>query len=141
MTRRGLEIALGLLWLLDAGLQLQPGMFQRGFFDDLFDMANMGLPAPVGVIIERTAEIVTAHVGVWNGLFSGLRLLLAVGLLRLHDLVPGGAHTYARGEDQYPEGMAWCAEEPPIGGGSAQPPRRDRHPGGGRPGARPRMRT
>jgi glutamate-1-semialdehyde 2,1-aminomutase len=25
---------------------------------------------------------------------------------RLHDLVPGGAHTYARGPDQYPEGLA-----------------------------------
>ena len=25
---------------------------------------------------------------------------------RLSELVPGGAHTYARGEDQYPEGMA-----------------------------------
>ncbi|MGW5108649.1 glutamate-1-semialdehyde 2,1-aminomutase [Nocardia sp. NPDC004123] len=25
---------------------------------------------------------------------------------RLHDLVPGGAHTYARGADQYPEAMA-----------------------------------
>jgi glutamate-1-semialdehyde 2,1-aminomutase len=24
---------------------------------------------------------------------------------RLHELVPGGAHTYARGSDQYPEGM------------------------------------
>jgi glutamate-1-semialdehyde 2,1-aminomutase len=25
---------------------------------------------------------------------------------RLHELVPGGAHTYARGADQYPEHMA-----------------------------------
>ncbi len=25
---------------------------------------------------------------------------------RLHAMVPGGAHTYARGDDQYPEGMA-----------------------------------
>src|SRR6476620_4896154 len=25
---------------------------------------------------------------------------------RLHDLVPGGAHTFARGADQFPEGMA-----------------------------------
>lgn len=25
---------------------------------------------------------------------------------RLRDLVPGGAHTYAKGADQYPEGMA-----------------------------------
>src|SRR3954447_18553162 len=25
---------------------------------------------------------------------------------RLHELVPGGAHTFARGADQFPEGMA-----------------------------------
>ncbi|TNC28613.1 glutamate-1-semialdehyde 2,1-aminomutase [Amycolatopsis alkalitolerans] len=25
---------------------------------------------------------------------------------RLHSLIPGGAHTYAKGDDQYPEGMA-----------------------------------
>ncbi|WP_072803770.1 glutamate-1-semialdehyde 2,1-aminomutase [Rhodococcoides yunnanense] len=25
---------------------------------------------------------------------------------RLHDVIPGGAHTYARGSDQYPDGMA-----------------------------------
>src|SRR6187397_2760405 len=25
---------------------------------------------------------------------------------RLHELVPGGAHTYARGSDQFPEDMA-----------------------------------
>ncbi|WP_306329994.1 glutamate-1-semialdehyde 2,1-aminomutase [Streptomyces venezuelae] len=25
---------------------------------------------------------------------------------RLHELVPGGAHTYAKGDDQYPEGLA-----------------------------------
>ena len=25
---------------------------------------------------------------------------------RLHALVPGGAHTYAKGDDQYPGGMA-----------------------------------
>jgi glutamate-1-semialdehyde 2,1-aminomutase len=25
---------------------------------------------------------------------------------RLHALVPGGAHTYAKGDDQYPENLA-----------------------------------
>ena len=25
---------------------------------------------------------------------------------KLHRVIPGGAHTYAKGEDQYPEGMA-----------------------------------
>jgi glutamate-1-semialdehyde 2,1-aminomutase len=27
-------------------------------------------------------------------------------LAAVHELIPGGAHTYARGDDQYPEGMA-----------------------------------
>jgi glutamate-1-semialdehyde 2,1-aminomutase len=30
----------------------------------------------------------------------------ALAQARLHELVPGGAHTYARASDQYPEGMA-----------------------------------
>ncbi|MEU0541681.1 glutamate-1-semialdehyde 2,1-aminomutase [Nocardia sp. NPDC005978] len=30
----------------------------------------------------------------------------AAARARLHELVPGGAHTYARGDDQYPEAMA-----------------------------------
>src|SRR3954451_22422561 len=30
----------------------------------------------------------------------------AAARARLHEMVPGGAHTYARGSDQYPEGMA-----------------------------------
>ena len=38
---------------------------------------------------------------------------------RLHELVPGGAHTYARGSDQYPEGMA-----PVIVRGRGRPGRR-----------------
>jgi len=29
----------------------------------------------------------------------------ALAQARLHELVPGGAHTYARGSDQYPENM------------------------------------
>ena len=29
----------------------------------------------------------------------------AAAQARLHELIPGGAHTYARGSDQYPEDM------------------------------------
>ncbi len=81
VTRRGLEIALGGLWLLDAALQYQPAMFTRGFYDDLFDMANMGLPAPVGAVIDHTAGLVTAHPVGWNAAFASLQLILGLGLL------------------------------------------------------------
>ena len=46
VTRRGVEIALGALWLVDGALQFQPTMFTRGFFVDTLGMANMGLPGP-----------------------------------------------------------------------------------------------
>ena len=29
----------------------------------------------------------------------------ALAQARLHELIPGGAHTYARGSDQFPEDM------------------------------------
>ena len=81
VTRRGLEIALGGLWLLDAALQYQPAMFTRGFYDDLFDMANMGLPGPLGAVIDHTAGLVTAHPVGWNTTFASLQLVLGLGLL------------------------------------------------------------
>ena len=33
---------------------------------------------------------------------------------RLHALVPGGAHTYAKGDDQYPEHMAPVIVRGPV---------------------------
>ena len=48
--------------------------------------------------------------------FYSRKLVLGNGLMnfdssnalrkRVHRLIPGGAHTYAKGDDQYPEGMA-----------------------------------
>jgi hypothetical protein len=45
----------------------------------------------------------------------GLRRPAALNA-RLHAAVPGGAHTYAKGDDQYPENL------PPPSASSAPPP-------------------
>ena len=37
---------------------------------------------------------------------------------RLHELVPGGAHTFARGADQFPEDMAPVIVEGARGAGA-----------------------
>lgn len=39
-------------------------------------------------------------------MFNGPRTNSLSMSSRLHELVPGGAHTYAKGDDQYPEGLA-----------------------------------
>ncbi|MFF4361375.1 hypothetical protein [Streptomyces sp. NPDC001604] len=81
VTRRGLEIALGALWLVDGVLQFQPSMFTRGFFVDTLGMANMGLPGPVATVEYDLTSMLAAHPALWNALFASLQVALGVGLL------------------------------------------------------------
>ena len=47
--RRGLQIALGLVWLLDAALQYQPYMFSRNFVTSVLEPAEYGQPSAAGL--------------------------------------------------------------------------------------------
>jgi hypothetical protein len=79
--RRGLQIALGLIWLLDAGLQYQPYMFTRGFARDVIAPAAEGSPVAVHGPVSWSAGLVASHPAGWNTLFATVQLLLGAGLL------------------------------------------------------------
>jgi len=79
--RRGLQIALGLIWLLDAALQYQPYMFTKAFARDVLTPAGEGSPAVVHGPVSWSASLVAAHPVIWNTLFATIQLLLAAGLL------------------------------------------------------------
>src|SRR5437763_10604715 len=79
--RRGLQIALGLIWLLDAALQYQPYMFTPAFARDVLAPAAEGSPAVVHGPVAWSAGLVAAHPVIWNTLFATVQLLLAAGLL------------------------------------------------------------
>ncbi|MFF9131321.1 hypothetical protein [Streptomyces sp. NPDC014806] len=81
VTRRGVEITLGVLWLVDGALQFQPSMFTRGFFVDMLGMANMGLPGPVSTVEYDLTSMLAAHPALWNALFAALQVALGAGLL------------------------------------------------------------
>jgi hypothetical protein len=81
LSRRHFEIALGLLWLVDGLLQLQPFMFSREFYKGVLGMANMGLPGIVADADYHVATVLTAHPLLWNTVFAGLQLMLGLGLL------------------------------------------------------------
>jgi hypothetical protein len=81
LTRRGVEIALGTLWLVDGALQFQPSMFTRAFFVGMLGMANMGLPGPVATVEYDLTSMLAAHPGLWNTVFATLQVALGVGLL------------------------------------------------------------
>lgn len=80
-TRRGLEVALGIAWLIDGLLQLQPYMFGKGFFVNVLGMASMGLPHWIGAIPYRVLQLLYPSHVVFNALFAAVQVAIGVGLL------------------------------------------------------------
>jgi hypothetical protein len=83
-TRRFAQVALGLLWLLDAGLQLQPFMFTRDFATDVLAVNEVGQPWFVADPVSWAASLTAAHPVPAGLAFALAQLVIAVAIL-----VPG----------------------------------------------------
>lgn len=81
LTRRRIQISLGLLWLLDAGLQFQPYMFTKGFVTQILSMNAMYQPDFLGHFIIVLAKFLAPHAAAWNVLFALIQLAIGIGLL------------------------------------------------------------
>src|ERR1700758_2101442 len=68
-TRRALQTALGLLWLLDGALQFQSFMYSKGFIGVLTDMAS-GQPHWLNSSINWAANIAAKNLTLFNTLFA-----------------------------------------------------------------------
>lgn len=78
--RRAFQVTLGLIWLLDAGLQFQPYMFTRAFVRDVILSTAPGNPAIVARPIICAANLMLGHIVIVNAAFATLQLVLAIGL-------------------------------------------------------------
>ena len=82
LTRRHLEIALGLLWLIDGALQFQPYMFSRAFFFDVLGMAQMGnVPHPIALFNHDISVLLSGHVVAFNAVFATTQVAIGISLL------------------------------------------------------------
>ena len=79
--------------------------------DRVSDVSGNACPrSSVGIGTGRVKA--DAWLTIWNGYayswYSGMKSFAASNtyVSAVHDLIPGGAHTYAKGDDQYPDGMA-----------------------------------
>ncbi len=79
--RRGLQLTLGVIWLLDAALQYQPYMFSSAFATQTLASTAQDNPTPVAESITWSVGLVVDHTVVTNAVFATVQLLLAVGLL------------------------------------------------------------
>jgi hypothetical protein len=82
LTRRHLEVALGLLWFLDGVLQLQPYMFSRAFFSNVLGMADMGsIPRPIALATHDLAVLMSGHPVAFDTVFATAQVAIGAGLL------------------------------------------------------------
>ncbi|HEX4733070.1 MAG TPA: hypothetical protein VH247_01550 [Thermoleophilaceae bacterium] len=111
MTRRQLQIALGVLWLLAGVLQMQRFMFTTGFAEQVIAPAGQGQPVFVSAPVHWASTVVAAHPVVWNVAFASIQLLLGVGLLvpRTARLALAGSIAWALGVWYVGEGLGGIA--------------------------------
>ena len=81
LTRRDLQIVLGMLWLLDGALQFQPFMLRSSFAREIVAPTGDGQPAFVAVPVHWAARLIAAHPVAWDVPFAAVQLLLGIGLL------------------------------------------------------------
>ena len=79
--RRELQIALGLVWLLDAALQFQPFMFSRSFVTQVVQPSAAGGPFLLAHSVHWASEVMLRDIAIFNAVFAAVQLLAAVGLL------------------------------------------------------------
>jgi hypothetical protein len=81
VTRRGLQVSLGLVWLLDAALQYQPYMFSHGFATQIIAPVGSGNPGWIAGPVAWSATQIGRHLMLANACFATVQLALAAGIL------------------------------------------------------------
>jgi hypothetical protein len=81
VTRRGIQIALGLLWLADGALQFQPAMLTSAFARQVIAPAGSGQPGFVSWPVNEAASIIGRSPAAADIIFGLIQLALGAGLL------------------------------------------------------------
>lgn len=79
--RRGLQVCLGLVWLLDAGLQYQPYMFGPFFVTQVIQPASAGTPSVVAGPATWASQLMLHHIAIYNAVFATIQLLIGAGIV------------------------------------------------------------
>lgn len=82
MKRRTLRILLGMLWLGDGLLQLQPRFWTSDLVTKVLTPNLSGQPAPLQALLRRSIGLAGGHVILFNGSIVAVQVLLGIALLR-----------------------------------------------------------
>jgi hypothetical protein len=81
VTARGVQIALGLIWLLDGLFQFKSFMFTHGIVTEVFEPAMHGQPAFVGDPMRTLDDFYGRDLTLWNSLSGEIQVAIGLGLM------------------------------------------------------------
>ncbi len=81
ISPRIIQLALGVVWLLDGALQLQPYMFSPAFLDVFITSNAQGQPWVVHTAIVHAVQIALPHHVLWNACFALIQITIGLGLI------------------------------------------------------------
>jgi hypothetical protein len=81
VTRRGIQIALGCIWLLDGLLQFQSYMYSHAFITEVIEPTAKGQPGFIGGPIVTLAHFYGHDLTLWNTLAAEIQCAIGLGLV------------------------------------------------------------
>jgi hypothetical protein len=81
ITTRGIQITLGLIWLLDGLLQFQSFMYTHSFITEVIEPTAGGQPGLIGAPIKTFAHFYGHDLTLWNTLAAEIQCVIGLGLI------------------------------------------------------------
>lgn len=81
LPTRAIQVALGVIWLADGALQLQPYMFSPAFLSIFIASNAQGQPRVIHDSIVALVQFATPHHVIWNACFALTQIAIGLGLL------------------------------------------------------------
>src|SRR5580698_60477 len=81
ITRRGIQVALGCIWLLDGLLQFQSYMYSHAFLAQVVEPPAVGSPSVIGGPILTMAHFYCHDMALWNTLAAEIQCAIGLGLI------------------------------------------------------------
>jgi hypothetical protein len=120
VNRRTLQVALGLIWILDGLLKFQPHLFKPSFISEVIRPMAAGQPTLVGSTMQHMANFLSHEATAWVAIFGLIEIAIGTGLLFRRTLKPAlvtsfiwGAGLYLFGEGL---GMVFTGDTSPLTG-------------------------
>ena len=95
VSARAIQIGLGLIWLVDGLLQLQPKMFGPDFAHNVILPSAMSQPGVVASTITHMAHLISVQPALMDAVFAGVQILIGVGLLVRQTVKPALVLSFA----------------------------------------------